>query len=133
MRTNELGVVDERERKSPREKLFQVGAENERDPNWLQAHTSIEEIEMWLCDIKPHLHAEGPKSRMTKSGRVWGSKAPIFSEYEREFFVSIDKQYDDRIARGFDQFPLSGKQLVILRSMWVKLANSNARLVETMR
>lgn len=92
----------------------------------LQLHTSLDEIEMWLCDVKPNLGA----TMRVKRGFRGARDVPLYTRWEQDFFASVEKQYESRLARGLDRFPLSGKQLVILKRMWVKLAQAVARRIE---
>ena len=104
-----------------------VADDNEQDPDWMLAHTTPDEIEMWLMDLAPCIELR--ERKITKFGRL-GNDGYIFSDWERAFFVSVNQQYNRRAAGGRYDNLLTGRQLVYLFRMWGKLGESTRKQLE---
>lgn len=93
----------------------QDGAGDETDPRWLLVNTTNAEVELWMATVRPlidHALQDGRRGRVRS----------LFSPWERKFFESVCEQYTQRVTRGFDYQPLTGKQLFHLRALYVKVA-----------
>ena len=102
------------------------GAANDLDPDWLVMNTTNEEIELWLMDLASNLHLSKENGRNGFAGPATG----LFTQWEKDFHASVNKQYDERTARGFTEKPLSGKQLVFLKRLWKRLAASTLQILD---
>lgn len=91
---------------------IKYGKGDDKDPEWLEEHVTIDEIEMWLTSLMSNTKA-----------RVQGGRY-LFSDWEQKFVESVNTQYDRKHAAGFHERPLTGKQLVYLKIMLDKLMDN---------
>ncbi len=89
---------------------------NEQNPDWLIENSDLEEIEFWLCTVRAAIKSVSP-------GKY------SFSEWELSFFESVDAQYNSRVQID-DRRPLSGRQLVHLHRLWMRVNNTTMTALE---
>lgn len=80
--------------------------------------TDLEAIEEMLCTVTDYI-AKNPHRA-----------AAMFSELERDWISTMNAQYDSRMMRGFDSFPLSTRQLRMLRKAQMKIVSAIATQIE---
>jgi hypothetical protein len=71
------------------------------DADTLYQTTTVAEMRRWLLDL----------------GEVQRAQNHDLTDWEVEFVESVRGQFNERLARGA-QKPLSGKQLVQLKTIW---------------
>lgn len=82
----------------------------------LFAETSIEEIEFWLVELVKHVEA--------------GNKKALFTSVEVDFIRDVNAQYDDRLLRGFSEYPLSRRQIWLLHRAWQRYVSTIVRALQ---
>lgn len=97
------------------------GSEDWRDPVWVIFNTSLDQIEHMLALVGAAIDSEVSSAILAHIKRKPG-KYYLFTEWEREFYASVNDLYERRTLAGFFNAPLSGKQLVKLHAMYAKLA-----------
>lgn len=100
-----------------------IGAGDCTDPVWCVLNTSNDQIEMMLEALLQALEDKVSSKIQTHLNR---KDADLFSDWEREFVRSVNAAYEERTLRGFNDQPLSGKQLVYLWSYYNRLAKELA-------
>lgn len=103
--------------------MFRPGTAGPSDPDHMYETTTTDQIGEWIETLRGQLdiaRAFQPASR----GRV-GAQVKLFSDWQRTFFASVEKQFIEGMAVGRTR-PLTGKQLVVLVHMVRSLASDTA-------
>lgn len=101
-------------------KLPTWGSADDRDPVWLLENTSTPHIAEML-----ELLVNALDSRSTRPGH--GS---LFSYTEKQLITSIKETFENRLRRGFDDRPLSAKQLYWVVRYYKRLGHDTAMLID---
>ena len=99
------------------ERVTYSANQDETDPEWLEQNTDVDTAELWLCVVGKMIEA---RAAVTSD----------FSDWDVEFFKSINEQYDRRMARSYDKRPLSGKQLFHLHRLYMRCGKIGAKKLE---
>lgn len=105
-----------------RRPVYEHGAETDRDPDHLERTVRPAEIHEWLGACAQHRDAHRPGRGVPR--------VPVFSEWERtQFLPSVAAQAEKHAAQGRAKL-LTGRQLVVLKAMFDKLAAATAQALE---
>lgn len=105
------------------------GSDDEHDPAWCLLNTSNDQIELMLVTVLPALE-EQVTAQVRKNLSGYEKTSFLFSTWEQNFLKSINAQYEERTLRGYNDQPLSGRQLVYLHALYKRLAADVAAALE---
>lgn len=106
-----------------------VGAGDWTDPVWCVLNTTNDLIELMLVTVLNALH-DDISPVITQKATQDGKAFPLYSGWERQFVLSVNEVYEGRTLRGYQDQPLSGKQLVQLYALYHRLAEELAAAME---